>query len=138
MQVPILAAIFGGALRDFLIWNWFLNEIASTLIVRRYFGIDMEDSVQIRCTRCKNVFRDRAKRLQNGYSRQCPSCEIVLFFDEDSHDSNIKRAMRTARRARKELRESEDVSTRRTAGVPRQYGGRSASNARGTEEADDD
>ncbi|GIQ71881.1 putative nucleic acid-binding Zn-ribbon protein [Bradyrhizobium sp. USDA 3240] len=94
----------------------------------------MEDSVQIRCTRCKNVFRDRAKRLQNGYSRQCPSCEIVLFFDEDSHDSNIKRAMRTARRARKELRESEGVSARRAAGVPRQYSGRSASNARGTED----
>lgn len=94
----------------------------------------MEDSVQIRCTRCKNVFRDRAKRLQNGYSRQCPSCEIVLFFDEDSHDSNIKRAMRTARRARKELRESEGVSTRRAAGVSRQYGGRSASNPRGTED----
>nr|WP_076859372.1 Zn-ribbon containing protein [Bradyrhizobium mercantei] len=98
----------------------------------------MEDSVQVRCTRCKNVFRDRAKRLQNGYSRQCPSCEIVLFFDEDSHDSNIKRAMRTARRARKELRESEGASPRTTAGVSRQYGGRSASNARQSEEEDGD
>ncbi|QOZ34278.1 hypothetical protein XH92_23595 [Bradyrhizobium sp. CCBAU 53421] len=94
----------------------------------------MEDSVQIRCTRCKNVFRDRAKRLQNGYSRQCPSCETVLFFDEDSHDSNIKRAMRTARRARKELRESEGASPRRAAAAPRQYGGRSASRYRGSED----
>ncbi|UGY03285.1 Zn-ribbon domain-containing protein [Bradyrhizobium quebecense] len=128
----------GGVFRDFLIWNCFLKAVASALIVRRHFGIDMEDSVQIRCTRCKNVFRDRAKRLQNGYSRQCPSCEIVLFFDEDSHDSNIKRAMRTARRARKELRESEGVSTRRAASVPRQYSGRSASNSRGTEEDDAD
>ena len=98
----------------------------------------MEDSVQIRCTRCKNVFRDRAKRLQNGYSRQCPSCEIVLFFDEDSHDANIKRAMRMARRARKDMRESEGVSARKTAAVPRQYGGRSRSNARSSEGQDDD
>ncbi|MHC2334467.1 OapC/ArvC family zinc-ribbon domain-containing protein [Bradyrhizobium sp. USDA 4454] len=98
----------------------------------------MEDSVQIRCTRCKNVFRDRAKRLQNGYSRQCPSCEIVLFFDEDSHDANIKRAMRTARRARKDMRESEGVSARKTAALPRQYGGRSASNARSREDEDRD
>ncbi|WP_342711343.1 hypothetical protein AAFG13_05290 [Bradyrhizobium sp. B124] len=133
-----VAAIADNSLRDFLIQNYFLKRIVSARAVRRYFGIDMEDSVQIRCTRCKNVFRDRAKRLQNGYSRQCPSCEIVLFFDEDSHDPNIKRAMRTARRARKELRESEDVSTRRAAGVPRQYSGRSASNSRGTDEADDD
>jgi len=47
------------------------------------------DSVQIRCTKCKSVFRDRAGRLQNGFYRQCPTCEVVLFFDEDSHDLNI-------------------------------------------------
>jgi predicted nucleic acid-binding Zn-ribbon protein len=98
----------------------------------------MEDSVQVRCTRCKNVFRDRARRLQNGYSRQCPSCEIVLFFDEDSHDANIKRAMRSARRARKELRENEAAGPRKAATASRQYGGRSASNARGTEDEDGD
>jgi predicted nucleic acid-binding Zn-ribbon protein len=101
-------------------------------------GIVMEDSVQVRCTRCKNVFRDRAKRLQNGYSRQCPSCEIVLFFDEDSHDPNIKRAMRVARRARKALRESEGASPRRAEPAPRHYSGRSASNSRGTDEEDSD
>jgi predicted nucleic acid-binding Zn-ribbon protein len=67
----------------------------------------MEDSVQINCTRCKNVFRERAKRLQNGYSRQCPCCEVLLFFDEDSQNPNIKRAMRTARNIRKEQRELE-------------------------------
>jgi len=72
----------------------------------------MEDSVQIRCTRCKNVFRDRARRLQNGYSRQCPGCEVVLFFEEDSRDPNIKRAMRNARRARKEMRETEATARR--------------------------
>ncbi|MGF6309174.1 phage FluMu protein Com [Bradyrhizobium sp. i1.8.4] len=138
LRVPVLATTFGGVLRDILMQSCSLKEIVSVRVVRRYFGIDMEDSVQIRCTRCKNVFRDRAKRLQNGYSRQCPSCEIVLFFDEDSHDSNIKRAMRTARRARKELRESEGVSPRKPAAVPRQYGGRSASNSRGTEEEDGD
>jgi len=67
----------------------------------------MEDSVQIHCTRCKNVFRERARRLQNGYSRQCPSCEVLLFFDEDSHNPKIKRAMRAARQIRQELRELE-------------------------------
>ncbi|OPY95563.1 hypothetical protein A5906_06080 [Bradyrhizobium sacchari] len=64
-------------------------------------------SVQIQCTRCKNVFRDRAARLQDGYSRQCPSCEVVLFFAEDSQHPFVRRAMRNARKARKELREAE-------------------------------
>ncbi|WP_439367382.1 hypothetical protein ACNJYD_18785 [Bradyrhizobium sp. DASA03005] len=51
------------------------------------------------------MFRDRAGRLQDGYSRQCPSCEVVLFFAEDSQHPFIKRAMRSARQVRKEMRE---------------------------------
>ncbi|MCP3408627.1 Zn-ribbon domain-containing protein [Bradyrhizobium sp. CCGB01] len=63
-------------------------------------------SVQVQCTRCKSVFRDRAGRLQDGYSRQCPSCEVVLFFAEDSQHPFVKRAMRDARKVRKELRKA--------------------------------
>jgi phage FluMu protein Com len=72
----------------------------------------MDDSVQIKCNRCKSVFRDRARRLQNGYSRQCPSCEVVLFFDEDSqaaqhqahHESRAPLAQTIARaRGRRRL-----------------------------------
>ena len=67
----------------------------------------MDDSVQVCCTRCKNVFRERARRLQGGFSRQCPCCEVVLFFEEASPDKNIKRAMSSARALRKLLREEE-------------------------------
>jgi len=92
----------------------------------------MDDTVQIKC-KCKNAFRERARRLQSGYARQCPSCEILLFFDEDSQDPNIKKAMRTARRVRKELQEMEIAGL--AAGVPatttsRSYSGRSRSDAR--------
>ncbi|WP_407112085.1 hypothetical protein [Bradyrhizobium sp. LMG 9283] len=55
------------------------------------------------------MFRDRAGRLQDGYSRQCPSCEVVLFFAEDSQHPFIKRAMRNARKVRMEMREAEAV-----------------------------
>jgi len=68
------------------------------------------DSVQVLCDRCKTVFRERAQRLQNGYSRQCPSCEVVLFFDEDSPRPNIKLAMSKARAVRKQLREAEQAN----------------------------
>ena len=74
----------------------------------------MDDTVQVKCTRCRSAFRECARRLQNGYSRQCVTCEVVLFFDEDSPDANIKSAMRTARRVRKELREAEAESRPRT------------------------
>ena len=67
----------------------------------------MDDSVQIRCHRCKSTFREKARRLQNGYSRQCISCETMLFFDEDSNDKNVRRTLREARQIRKMLRESD-------------------------------
>ena len=90
-------------------------------------------SVQIQCTRCKNVFRDRAGRLQDGYSRQCPSCEVVLFFAEDSQHPFIKRAMRDARQVRKEMRELQ--ATKLAAHEPgqtqsRRFAGRTRSAAR--------
>ena len=96
----------------------------------------MDDLVQIKCTRCKGVFRDRARRLQNGYSRQCPSCEVMLFFDEDSQQPNIKRAMRTARHLRKQMRELEAAGAftgTSSASRPRRYSGRDRSDSRADE-----
>ena len=52
--------------------------------------------------------------LQGGYSRQCPCCEVVLFFEEASPDKNIKRAMSAARAGRKLLREEEAAAPRKT------------------------
>ena len=89
-----------------------------------------DDSVQVHCRRCKGAFRERARRLQNGYSRQCPTCEVVLFFDEDSHDQTIRRAMKSARHIREALREAEMEQPRMR--VARDTGGR-----RGAHEAED-
>ena len=74
--------------------------------------------VQVQCTRCKTMFRDRIGRLQDGYSRQCPCCEVVLFFAEDSQHPFIKRAMRNARKARKEQCEA-DAARRSAPSEPR-------------------
>ena len=64
----------------------------------------MDDTVQIRCTRCKSAFRERARRLQPGYSRQCPNCEVIIFFEESSSDKNVQTALLEARRLRRMLR----------------------------------
>jgi hypothetical protein len=69
----------------------------------------MDDTVQIRCHRCKASFRDKARRVQSGYSRQCMSCETMLFFEESSIDKNVQRTLREAKRLRKALREEEVV-----------------------------
>jgi hypothetical protein len=89
----------------------------------------MEDSVQIRCHRCKGTFREKARRLQSGYSRQCISCETMLFFDDASADKNIQRTLREARQIRKLLREAE---FEKLAATPLASPGREFSNARST------
>ena len=69
----------------------------------------MDESVQIHCTRCRATFRDRARRVQSGYSRQCPNCEVIVFFEESSNDKNIKAALLAASKLRRALREAENV-----------------------------
>jgi hypothetical protein len=67
----------------------------------------MDDSLQIHCTRCRSTFRDRARRVVPGYSRQCPSCEVIIFFEEHSGDKKVTRALLSARRMRRILSEQE-------------------------------
>jgi DNA-directed RNA polymerase subunit RPC12/RpoP len=63
----------------------------------------MDDSVQIRCSRCNANFRDRARRIQNGYARECPNCNVLIFFEGESHDQHIKRALKAAHKMRRAL-----------------------------------
>lgn len=69
-------------------------------------GVD--ETIQVRCSRCKGKFRDRAGRIRDGYSRQCPSCERLMFFAEGSPNKDIHDAMREAQRVRKLLRQEQD------------------------------
>jgi predicted nucleic acid-binding Zn-ribbon protein len=68
----------------------------------------IEDTIQVRCSRCKGKFRDKAGRIRGGYARQCPSCECMLFFEEGSPNKDIQLALREAERVRKLLRRQEE------------------------------
>jgi DNA-directed RNA polymerase subunit RPC12/RpoP len=67
----------------------------------------MDDTIQIRCSRCKSSFRDRARRIRSGYTRECPRCNVLIFFESESHDEHIKRALKAAHQMRRELAASE-------------------------------
>jgi hypothetical protein len=67
----------------------------------------MDDSIQVRCSRCNAVFRDRARRIQNGYARECPGCNALIFFESETHDENIKRALKAAHKLRRALAAAE-------------------------------
>jgi hypothetical protein len=67
-----------------------------------------DDTIQIRCSRCLSKFRDKAGRVRGGYSRQCPSCERMLFFEEGSPNKDIHEALRKAELMRKAIRQRQD------------------------------
>jgi phage FluMu protein Com len=67
----------------------------------------MDDSIQIRCSRCKSSFRDRARRIRSGYTRECPRCNVLVFFESESHDEHIRRALKAAHKMRRALAAAE-------------------------------
>jgi phage FluMu protein Com len=67
----------------------------------------MDDSIQIRCSRCKSSFRDRARRIRSGYTRECPRCNVLIFFESESHDEHIRRALKAAHKMRRALAAAE-------------------------------
>ena len=69
----------------------------------------MDDTIQIRCSRCNSSFRDRARRIRSGYTRECPRCNVLIFFESESHDEHIKRALKAAHKMRRLVAEAEDV-----------------------------
>jgi hypothetical protein len=69
----------------------------------------MDDSIQLRCARCKSSFRDRARRVRSGYTRECPSCNVLIFFESESHEETIKQALKAAHKLRRRLADAEGV-----------------------------
>ena len=80
-------------------------------------AVDVEETIQVRCARCKVRFRDKARRVRDGYSRQCPSCERMLFFSDGSPNEDINHALREAERVRKLLRQEQDRKVSKPAPV---------------------
>jgi predicted nucleic acid-binding Zn-ribbon protein len=68
---------------------------------RGHFMID--EKVKIKCTKCSQVFRERAQRLRNGFQTNCQHCNRLITFDISSEDKNIRRALKSAREVRMAL-----------------------------------
>jgi predicted nucleic acid-binding Zn-ribbon protein len=60
----------------------------------------IDEKVRIRCTKCSQVFRERAQRIRNGYQTNCQHCNRLITFDISSEDKNIRRALMSAKEVR--------------------------------------
>jgi hypothetical protein len=62
---------------------------------QRYPVID--DKVRIKCSKCTQVFRERAQKVRNGFQTNCQHCNRLITFELGSEDPNIRRALSSAK-----------------------------------------
>jgi predicted nucleic acid-binding Zn-ribbon protein len=63
----------------------------------------IEDKVRIKCTKCSQIFRERAQKIRNGFQTNCQHCNRLITFDTSSEDRNIRRALMSAKEVRMAL-----------------------------------
>src|SRR5258705_10998613 len=66
-----------------------------------HFMID--EKVKVKCTKCSQVFRERAQKIRNGFQTNCQHCNRLITFDTTSEDKNIRRALMSAKEVRMAL-----------------------------------
>ena len=60
----------------------------------------IEEKIKIRCSKCKQVFRERAQKVRNGFQTNCQYCNRLITFELGSDDPNIRRALSSAKEVR--------------------------------------
>jgi predicted nucleic acid-binding Zn-ribbon protein len=81
----------------------------------------IDEKIRIKCTKCSQVFRERAQKLRNGFQTNCQHCNRLITFDISSEDRNIRRALTSAR----EVRAALEAQPKRETVVENQAGDRS-------------
>jgi DNA-directed RNA polymerase subunit RPC12/RpoP len=66
----------------------------------------IEENVRVKCTKCSQVFRERAQRIRDGFQVNCQHCNRLITFDASSEDRDIRRALTSAREVRMALEAS--------------------------------
>ena len=60
----------------------------------------IDEKVRIKCTKCSQVFRERAQRIRDGFQTNCQHCNRLITFDSTSNDRNIRKALTSAKEVR--------------------------------------
>jgi len=83
----------------------------------------IDEKVKIKCTKCSQVFRERAKQIRNGFQTNCQHCNRLVTFDSNSEDRNIRRALMSAKEVRMaiEARVKDEITAQAPVGGRSQF-----------------
>ena len=60
----------------------------------------IDEKVKIKCSKCSQIFRERAHRVRDGLQTNCGHCNRLITFDNGSDDRNIRKALMSAKEVR--------------------------------------
>jgi hypothetical protein len=78
----------------------------------------VDDKIKIKCTKCSQIFRDRAQRVRPGYQTNCHHCNRLITFDLTVEDRNVHRALTSAKELRAVIEASRRAAAIAAEGAP--------------------
>ena len=78
----------------------------------------LDEKIKIKCTRCSQMFRERAQRVRDGFQTNCPHCNRLITFDATVEDRNVRKALSNAKEKRIEIEESRRAAAIAAEGAP--------------------
>ena len=60
----------------------------------------LDDKIKIKCSKCSQIFRERAQKVRNGFQVNCHHCNRLITFDTSTDDRNIRKALHSAKELR--------------------------------------
>jgi hypothetical protein len=76
----------------------------------------IDEKVRIKCSKCTQVFRERAQKVRDGFQTNCQHCNRLITFDGGSEDKDIRRALMNAREVRTAIEARPRISAQAPAG----------------------
>jgi predicted nucleic acid-binding Zn-ribbon protein len=71
----------------------------------------VDEKLRIRCTKCSQVFRERAQNVRPGFQTNCHHCNRLITFDPTVEDRNVRKALANARELRAVIEASRRAAT---------------------------
>jgi hypothetical protein len=78
----------------------------------------IDDKVRIKCTKCSQVFRERAQRVRPGFQTNCQHCNRLITFDMTVEDRNVRKALISAKELRAVIEDSRRAAAIAQEGAP--------------------
>ena len=78
----------------------------------------VDEKIKIKCTKCSQVFRERAQRVREGFQTNCHHCNRLITFDSTVDDRNVRKALASAKELRLVMEASRKAAAQEAAPVP--------------------